>query len=153
MSMRLMSSGLALLLGLCSSSLPAQAEVRVAAGYGLAHAPPSGSLCSPADSDFDGYRYPEQIPHCKRDVSTSQKRGVKARYGISPESYDLYEVDHFIPLGLGGDNSSDNLWPLPHSLAREKAQLEQRLNELLQAGSITQREAIRTIRAWHPGGY
>lgn len=125
----------------------------VAQWSGATLSPPSGSLCSPSDSDFDGYRYREQVAHCKRDVSTKLKQRIKARHGIAPEDYGNYEVDHFIPLGLGGDNSIDNLWPLPHHLAREKSQLEQQLHNQLQSGSITQAEAIRIIRRWRPSRY
>ena len=46
-----------------------------------------------------------------RDVSTSLKEAVFAEYGISYSQHSNYEVDHFVPLELGGDNSIKNLWP------------------------------------------
>lgn len=47
-----------------------------------------------------------------RDVSTSVKKKVFAKYGIRyPVPFGSYEVDHLIPLELGGNNDVANLWP------------------------------------------
>jgi len=115
------------------------APPRVAAG--------AGSLCSPDDSDFQGYRS-GNVAHCKRDVSKGMKRRIKADAGISPDQYGDYEIDHIIPLGLGGDNSPQNLQPLPHALAREKSRLEQELFNKVSSGEMSQAEAVEHIRAW-----
>lgn len=49
-----------------------------------------------------------------RDVPTSEKRLVYQEYGVSyPEPTGMYEVDHFIPLALGGSNDIHNLWLEP----------------------------------------
>ena len=46
-----------------------------------------------------------------RDVSTGTKEQVYAEYGVSyPQPRGAYEVDHFIPLELGGSNDITNLW-------------------------------------------
>jgi hypothetical protein len=46
-----------------------------------------------------------------RDVSTATKEQVYAEYGVSyPQALDAYEVDHFIPLEIGGSNDITNLW-------------------------------------------
>lgn len=51
-----------------------------------------------------------------RNVSVSTKKQVYQEYGISyPKTSGSYEVDHFIPLELGGSNSIKNLWPEPAS--------------------------------------
>jgi 5-methylcytosine-specific restriction endonuclease McrA len=109
-----------------------------------------GALCVPADPDFDGYRYGEQIAHCRRHVSSSTKRRVAANYGISDRTG--YEIDHIIPLAIGGDNSMDNLQPLLHATARQKARLEFQLFESLSAGAITQEEAVQRILDWRATG-
>lgn len=47
-----------------------------------------------------------------RSVSVSLKKKVFAQYGIEyPVPFGSYEVDHLIPLSLGGSNDIANLWP------------------------------------------
>lgn len=47
-----------------------------------------------------------------RKVSTSLKKKVFAQYGVSyPVPFGSYEIDHLIPLSLGGNNDIANLWP------------------------------------------
>ena len=49
-----------------------------------------------------------------RDVSTATKEQVYAEYGVSyPEPLGAYEVDHFIPLEIGGSNDIKSLWLEP----------------------------------------
>jgi hypothetical protein len=49
-----------------------------------------------------------------RDVSTATKEQVYAEYGVSyPQASGAYEVDHFIPLEIGGSNDLSNLWLEP----------------------------------------
>lgn len=48
-----------------------------------------------------------------RDVSTATKDQVAAAYGLS--SRYGYEIDHLIPLELGGANTTANLWPEPYN--------------------------------------
>jgi len=48
----------------------------------------------------------------RRDVSEATRKQVFAEYGVPfPPAKDAYEVDHFIPLELGGSNDVSNLWP------------------------------------------
>lgn len=47
-----------------------------------------------------------------RDVSVAQKKKIFAMYGIAyPVPFGSYEIDHLIPLSLGGSNEAANLWP------------------------------------------
>jgi len=47
-----------------------------------------------------------------RNVSTSLKKKVYQAYGVAyPPLFGTYELDHFIPLSLGGSNDIANLWP------------------------------------------
>lgn len=47
-----------------------------------------------------------------RDVSTKLRKEVFAEYNIAyPEPYGSYEVDHLIPLAIGGSNDIANLFP------------------------------------------
>ncbi|MES2224286.1 MAG: HNH endonuclease signature motif containing protein [Patescibacteria group bacterium] len=49
-----------------------------------------------------------------RDVSVATKKQVYAEYGVSyPQPTGANEVDHFIPLEIGGSNDIKNLWLEP----------------------------------------
>lgn len=75
-----------------------------------------------------------------RSVSTSLRKKVFAEYGISyPQPYGSYEVDHLIPLALGGDNSIANLFPEaqdPYPGFKEKDVVENYLHEEVCKGNI-----------------
>lgn len=65
-----------------------------------------------------------------RDVSEATKNNVASEYGLSSRSG--YEIDHLIPLEIGGANSASNLWPEPYSSpygASQKDGLEDYLHE------------------------
>jgi hypothetical protein len=75
-----------------------------------------------------------------RDVTSEQYHEVYGQYGIPyPEPSGTYELDHLIPLELGGDNANANLWPEPASPApgfHQKDALENALHDLVCAGSL-----------------
>jgi hypothetical protein len=80
-------------------------------------------------------------------VPTALKREVFDRYGINPNTIG-YNVDHLIPVGLGGSNSIKNLWPQPLSGAWNydmKNHLEKRLLKLVCAGKLELEQARREI--------
>lgn len=69
-----------------------------------------------------------------RHVTAELKREVFAEYGITEHKLEEYEVDHLIPLSIGGSNSIKNLWPesyRPVWNARVKDRLEDRLTASL----------------------
>ncbi|NNN05163.1 MAG: hypothetical protein HKL90_04610 [Elusimicrobia bacterium] len=110
-----------------------------------------GHLCSASDPNFDGYRYPEQIAHCRRNVTEQMKATIAAHYGIARSDWGNYEFDHLIPLAIGGDSSIDNLWPQPHGNpdgSQGKDRLEDQLYHEMVAGSVTQAAAVQQIFAW-----
>jgi hypothetical protein len=48
----------------------------------------------------------------RRDVTTAMRKQIYASYGfLYPQPSGAFEVDHFIPLELGGSNDIANLWP------------------------------------------
>jgi hypothetical protein len=76
--------------------------------------------------------------HC--NVTPEQYVAVYGEYGIGyPEPSGTYELDHLIPLELGGDNVNANLWPERASPAQgfhQKDALENTLHDLVCAGSL-----------------
>jgi hypothetical protein len=83
-----------------------------------------------------------------RDVPAAVKREAYAEYGRSKEKGKCCEVDHLIPLELGGSNRLKNLWPEPYDIewnARVKDQLENRLHAMVCAGEIDLPAAQKAI--------
>jgi hypothetical protein len=78
------------------------------------------------------------------------KKQVYAEYSISyPQPSGSYEVDHFIPLELGGSNDIANLWPElanPQPGFHQKDLVETALhNEVCKAHTMMLEEAQRVI--------
>ena len=76
------------------------------------------------------------------------------RAGVAPSEGVKYELDHFVPLAVGGDaRSEDNLWLQswvgPWN-ARVKDRLERRLQAMTCAGEITLDAARMAVKTdWH----
>lgn len=80
-----------------------------------------------------------------RDVPDSLSEEAYTRYGVPHVPYQ-HEVDHLISLELGGSNDITNLWPEPYAGrwgARTKDVLENKLHDLVCAGSLGLRAAQR----------
>jgi hypothetical protein len=50
-----------------------------------------------------------------RNVSAETKAQVYYEYGIATHVTGAYEIDHLVPLSIGGSNDISNLWPEPAS--------------------------------------
>jgi hypothetical protein len=76
-----------------------------------------------------------------RHVTAAQYHEVYGEYGIRyPEPFGAYELDHLIPLELGGDNANANLWPEPASPTpgfHQKDDLENALHDLVCGRSLS----------------
>lgn len=86
-----------------------------------------------------------------RHVSGRTKAAVFKEYRIPKSQHYAYEVDHLIPLELGGSNDIKNLWPQPYAgewNAHDKDALEDRLHETICRAdrSMSLAEAQRAIR-------
>lgn len=79
-----------------------------------------------------------------RDVPESLKKTICERDGVKWEDHDKYEVDHLIPLALGGSNSTSNLWCQPkfgqHN-ALQKDAVERRVLKMVRDEEMDLREA------------
>src|SRR5512135_240649 len=108
-----------------------------------------GSVCTPDNPDFVGYRYPAHVAYCRRDVSDQEKMQVAQEYGGIPRAeWGNYEFDHLIPLNAGGDSEISNLWPEPIAEAHEKDQVEDEVYKGLKSGQLTQEQAVQMIMDW-----
>lgn len=104
-----------------------------------------GALCDKKDIDYVGVRYKEKISYCERNVSSKLKADIYALYDIPEKCKKYYTVDHIIPLSLGGDNSSENLWPEHKKVKATRPYLEQELYDALRRGEIKQKDAVKII--------
>jgi hypothetical protein len=80
-----------------------------------------------------------------RSVSESLRRQVFADYHVPFAQRASYEVDHLIPLELGGDNSDKNLWPERGSIPNPKDGLENELHNLVCTGELSTSAAQHAI--------
>jgi len=71
-----------------------------------------------------GHRGP--MSHARRDE-------ILTRYGLPPGDHPDYEIDHLIPLCLGGSDDPSNLWPEPRRSIEPKwnAEAKDRLERLM----------------------
>jgi hypothetical protein len=77
--------------------------------------------------------------------SNALKHEVFARYGIAWSEHGKYELDHLVPLELGGNSSIENLWPelWPEAIAKDA--LENQLHALVCAGELSLLDARTQI--------
>lgn len=83
-----------------------------------------------------------------RHTTEATKAHVYAEYGIVRHRTGQFEIDHLIPLELGGADTIANLWPEPAAPKpgfHEKDQLENRLHRLACDGGIALDSAQRWI--------
>ncbi|MFA5188703.1 MAG: HNH endonuclease signature motif containing protein [Patescibacteria group bacterium] len=84
-----------------------------------------------------------------RNVTAKTKNLVFQEYGITTHAKGEYEVDHFIPLELGGSNDLKNLWPEPAEPRpgfHEKDRVENYLHRQVCTGQMTLAEAQKQIQ-------
>lgn len=82
----------------------------------------------------------------RREVSREVRRHVFEAYGLPPQQPPgAYEVDHLIPLELGGSNDVANLWPEAAPGFHDKDRVENELHARVCAGSLRLEDAQRMI--------
>lgn len=107
-----------------------------------------GSLCTRPNS----FRYPEQIPYCERNVSSSEKYEIidiydhQLGYRVGSMNRQQFKIDHYLPLCMGGSNEYDNLWPQHRSVYEITDPMEPLLCEKMKEGRLSQEEAVELIK-------
>lgn len=81
----------------------------------------------------------------RRHVTAAMKAEVLAAYNIPRTQGSYYEIDHLVPLAIGGANVVANLWPQPWAEADQKDVLEVELQRRVCHGQLSQAEAQRAI--------
>lgn len=92
---------------------------------------------------------------CAADFEASVKPMAKwqhdqalERYGKRPEDF-TGELDHLIPISLGGTNDPDNLWPLPANKdmgPEQKKALDLKLHQMVCDKTIKLKDAQDAIK-------
>ncbi len=82
-----------------------------------------------------------------RHVTVAEKNAVYAEYGITHRVAYQYEIDHLIPLELGGNNSMANLWPQSNDHPRGYLNSKDRLENVLHALVCNLRLGLRAAQS------
>jgi hypothetical protein len=94
---------------------------------------------------IDGHDRLAMCGHAKEHrgtMSASRRDEILRRYGLPPGTHPDYEIDHLIPLCLGGGDDPSNLWPQMRRRiesewnAEAKDRLERRLCDMVCAGQL-----------------
>jgi hypothetical protein len=82
-----------------------------------------------------------------RSLPAQVSRAVYAEYGIFQRSTGEFEVDHLVPLEIGGSNDIANLWPEAAAAPgfHQKNQVENYLRDQVCAGRMPLTDAQRLI--------
>jgi hypothetical protein len=88
-----------------------------------------------------------------RNVLPSTKDAVYASYGITSHAARQYEIDHLVPLEVGGNNTRANLWPEIAPGFGEKDAVENELHAAVCSGRMALKTAQAQIaRDWRHAG-
>jgi hypothetical protein len=117
----------------------------------VAHGGLPDSACTPGaiftnatSQQICTYGYTRRV----RNVPYSEKDQVYAEYGIGYHYPGEFEIDHLVPLELGGSNDIANLWPeaaSPTPGFHQKDQVENYLHDRVCSGAMSLKDAQTQI--------
>jgi hypothetical protein len=114
------------------------------------HGPLPDAGCTPGaimTTDLDVICH--QSTRDRRHVDASVHQEAFTEYGYTfPQARGAFEVDHLIPLELGGDNVIESLWAQPATPKpgfHEKDHVEDFLHKQVCSGAMTLEEAQKAI--------
>lgn len=133
-----------------ASAAPVSLPARTKETGCVARGPLPDPACTPGAvmADVDAARACHESTRERRHVTSTAKREVYASYGVTHHAAGEYEVDHLIPLALGGSNDVANLWPEAASPVpgyHQKDRVEDWLRAEVCAGRMALAEAQRQI--------
>jgi hypothetical protein len=83
-----------------------------------------------------------------KPVSNWQRAEALGRYGLRPDGFSG-ELDHLVPVSLGGSNDPDNLWPFAASGSftfEAKQALAIKVHDMVCAGKLSLKDAQDAFR-------
>jgi len=83
-----------------------------------------------------------------KPVASWQKNAALEKYGIRPESF-AGELDHLVPVSLGGSNDPENLWPMHGQgdmTPEAKARLAEKLKTMVCDGKMSLKDAQNAFK-------
>lgn len=88
--------------------------------------------------------------HVREQLTPEQWHSLKLQimhwYGYDGRPLRNYELDHLIPLEVGGSDSAANLWPQPWPQAHLKDRDENEMHDEICSGQITPEQAQEWFR-------
>jgi hypothetical protein len=126
----------------------AVAEDAQPAGSSASPSPSAGALIRPNKDLTPGkartMKPDEACGHAKenRQVPNALRDRILTEYKLPPGTHPDYQIDHLIPLCLGGSNDPANLWPQPYRRKEEiwnaeaKDRLDRRICDMVCSGEI-----------------
>jgi hypothetical protein len=118
----------------CALALPAIASAQLPNSYSTPGATTKANAKQICAADYEQSLKP---------VAGWQKSTALERYGVRSDSF-TGELDHLIPVSLGGSHDPDNLWPMPSQgemTPAAKARLAERLKVMVCDGKMSLKDA------------
>ena len=107
-------------LAACVLALPAIAAAQLPNSYATPGATTKATVKEICAAGYEGSVKP---------VASWQKTAALEKYGIRPESFNG-DLDHLVPVALGGSNDPENLWPI-HAAGDLTPEAKERLADKL----------------------
>jgi hypothetical protein len=127
--------------------LHAQTQLQFAMRNGVGIVYPNPTLTPGVVATSDTAVVCHRTTKAVRHTTEATKTAVYHEYGIATHSTGQYEIDHLIPLELGGADTIANLWPEPATPLpgfHQKDALENELHRLACRGQVR----LDSAQAW-----